>query len=154
MIYWAALGMFFKAASWSVAFILLAKGASKLFFWNEMIASFYLLSFNLLGYHFWGLTGLGISFAVSFLIYAVHVFVLCKIKFEFTFDPTFLTIFSIQFSLALAGFFTIKLLNQPLVYVVGVILILLSGWYSLVELNKRLGLLNLLNNYKHNRKFN
>jgi O-antigen/teichoic acid export membrane protein len=41
MIYWAALGMFFKAASWSIAFIFLAKGSSKLFFWNELIANIY-----------------------------------------------------------------------------------------------------------------
>ena len=34
MIHWAILGIFFKAASWSIAFIFLAKGASKLFFWK------------------------------------------------------------------------------------------------------------------------
>ncbi|MBA7553213.1 hypothetical protein ES705_45800 [subsurface metagenome] len=32
MIHWAALGMLFKAASWAISFILLAKGASNLFF--------------------------------------------------------------------------------------------------------------------------
>ena len=41
MVYWAALGMFFKAGSWAVAFVFLAKGASRLFFWNEFIGSFY-----------------------------------------------------------------------------------------------------------------
>ena len=154
MIYWAALGMFFKAASWSVAFILLAKGASKLFLLNEILAKFFLLSFNLLGYHFWGLTGLGLSFAVSFIVYTFQIFVVSKIKFEFTFDQSFITIFAIQFGLALAGFITIKLFSQPLTYVIGVILILFSGWFSLVQLNKRLGLVNLLNKYKQNRKFN
>jgi O-antigen/teichoic acid export membrane protein len=150
MIHWAALGMFFKATGWSVGFILLAKGAGKLYFLNEMIAKFYLISFNLLGYHFWGLTGLGLSFAVSFLIYTIQISVVSKIKFEFTFDQSFITIFAIQFSLALAGFLTIKLFSQSLTYVIGVIIILFSGWFSLVQLNKRLGLVNLLNQFRQN----
>jgi O-antigen/teichoic acid export membrane protein len=150
MIYWAALGMFFKAASWSVAFILLAKGAGKLFFVNEMIAKIYLLSFNLLGYHFWGLTGLGLSFAVSFLIYTIQIFVVSKIKFEFTFQQSFITIFAIQFSLVCAAFMVIKLLSQPFTYIIGIILILFSGWYSFVQLNNRLGLVNLLNQFNQN----
>lgn len=148
MIYWAALGMFFKAASWSVAFILLAKGASKLFFWNELFANIYILALNIIGYHFWGLTGLGLSFAVAYLIYTIQVFIISKIKFEFTFEPTFIIIFTIQFSLALASFLVVKLFNHSLTYSFGVILILLSGTYSLLQLNKRIGLINLLKKYK------
>jgi TPR repeat protein len=44
MISWAAIGMLFKAASWAIAFILLAKGASKLFLINEIIANELLLT--------------------------------------------------------------------------------------------------------------
>jgi len=154
MIHWAALGMFFKATSWSVAFIFLAKGATKLFFWNELTASFCLLSFNLLGYHFFGLTGLGISFAVFYLIYTVQVFLVSKIKFQFTFESSLKIIFAVQFGLALTGFLAVKLLNKPVVYVIGIILILFSAWFSLVQLNKRIGFVKLLNNYKQNRKFN
>ena len=148
MIHWAALGMFFKAVSWSVAFILLAKGASKLFFWNELIANIYILGLNITGYHLWGLTGLGISFAVAYLIYTIQVYLVSKIKFEFTFEPTFLVIITIQFGLALAGFLVIKLFSQSVAYFLGIILILLSGTYSLIQLNKRIGLINLLNKFK------
>src|SRR5690606_9135632 len=42
MIQWAALGMYFKAVSWSIAFLFLAKENSKLFFWSELIANAYL----------------------------------------------------------------------------------------------------------------
>jgi len=144
MIQWAALGMFFKTAGWSVAFIFLAKGTTKLFFWNELIATLYILSFNLAGYYFWGLTGLGLSFAVAYLIYAIQVFVVSKIKFEFEFDQSIFAIFTVQFGLAVAAFLTVKLLSTPLAYVTGVSLILFSGWFSFIQLNKRLGLLQLL----------
>jgi O-antigen/teichoic acid export membrane protein len=147
MIQWAALGMFFKTIGWSVGFVFLAKGTTKLFFWNELIATIYILSFNLIGYYFWGLTGLGLSFAVAYLIYTIQVFVVSKIKFGFSFDRSIITIFSIQFGLAVAGFLTVKLMNQNLTYLAGVILIFISGWFSLRQLNKRLGLLNLLNQY-------
>jgi O-antigen/teichoic acid export membrane protein len=69
MIVWAALGMFFKAVSWSIGFYFLAKGTSKLFFWNELIANIYLTLINIAGYYFWGLSGLGYSFLLSYFIY-------------------------------------------------------------------------------------
>lgn len=149
MIYWAALGMFFKAASWSIAFIFLAKGSGKLFFWNELITNIYLLGFNLIGYHFWGLTGLGISFAISYFLYLIQVYVVSKIKFEFGFDREFIKIFVIQFSLAILGFISINYLDQVSAYIAGALLIGLSGAYSLNELEKRMGLVSILMKLKN-----
>jgi O-antigen/teichoic acid export membrane protein len=144
MIYWAALGMFFKASSWSVAYIFLAKGTSKLFFWNELIVNIYILIFNLIGYHFWGLSGLGISFGISYLLYLAQVYIVSNLKFDFNFDRTFVTIFITQFCLALAGFLAAKFIDQPYNYVLGIGLIGISGAYSISELDKRLGLKALL----------
>src|ERR1035437_7018147 len=80
MINWAALGMFFKAASWSIGFILLAKGASKFFF-----------------------------------------------------------IFTFQFLLATSCFIIVKFVGKPFSYIIGMVLIIISVWYSYKELDKRLG---------------
>lgn len=147
MIQWAALGMFFKAASWSVAFIFLAKGTTRLFFWNELITNIYILGLNLLGFHYWGVTGLGFSFAVAYLIYMIQVSVISKVKFGFEFNPSFITIFIIQFGLATAGFLTVKYIGHPYKYLAGITLIFISGYYSFTELNKRLELNNLIKNY-------
>ena len=62
MINYAAIGIYFKAVTWAIGFILLAKGASKVFFWSELLGNTYMLLFNLLGYYLLGLTGMGISF--------------------------------------------------------------------------------------------
>lgn len=150
MIYWAALGMFFKACSWAIAFVFLAKGASKLYFWNELIANMLLLLFNLIGYYFGGLTGLGISFTIAYLLYLVQVYLIGRIKFAFKFDRDFILIFGIQFGLAIAGFLTTKYLANPFNYILGILLIVASGWYSLIELDKRLGFLSILKNYRKN----
>ena len=152
MIHWAALGMLFKAGSWAIAFILLAKGASKLFFWNELIGSVYVLGLNLLGYHLMGLTGLGISFMVGYLLYLIQVFALSKIKYQFSFNSAFIRIFIVQFLLAISCFVVVKFLEKPYSYFMGMGLILISVWYSFKELDNRMGLksivVNLARTYK------
>jgi len=153
MLYWAAMGMFFKVASWTIGFIFLAKGASKLFFWNELISNVNMLVLNILGYHFMGLTGLGISFAVAYLLYLIQVYVVCKINYKFRFNHLFIRMFVIQFGLAVASFLTISYLRQPYIYMVGSALLVLSGWISLKELDKRIGLKLVMKNFrdKHSR---
>jgi len=152
MIYWATLGMFFKTASWSISYVFLAKGASKLFFWNELIANIYVMGFNIIGYYFFGLIGLGISFTLSFLIYLVQVFIVSKIKYEFSFDKEFINIFIFQFGLGLLGFLAINYLIPSYAYFAGALLVLVSGWFSFKELHKRINIKQLLRGILKNKK--
>lgn len=149
LIQWAALGMYFKAASWSIAFILLAKGNSKLFFLNELIVDIYMLSLNLLGYHLFGLDGLGISFLISYALYFLQVFLLAKYKYEFRFNPHFYKIFGIQLSLGILCFAITKFVATPLSYFFGLPFIFISVWYSFKELDKRMDLKGVINNYRN-----
>ena len=149
MILYAALGMFFKAASWAIAFIFLAKGDSKLFFWNELITNIYLLALNIAGYYYWGLTGLGISFLIAYMLYLVQVFLVARIKYDFSFTPAFYKIFIPQLTLAFAGFLVVKLLGSPYSYSIGLLLILISAWFSFKELDKRLDVKGIFNSIKN-----
>ena len=133
MIHWAALGMLFKAASWSISFILLAKGASKLFFWNELIANIYGLGLNVIGYNILVLTVLVISFMICYLLYLIQVFVLSKIKYQFSFEKNFLRIFTIQLLLSISCFIVVMILEKPYSYFIGLGLIMISAWYSFKE---------------------
>lgn len=144
MVSWAALGMFFKAASWSISFIFLAKGTSKLFFWNELATNVVGLMLNILGFYFGGLTGLGISFSLSWICYLLLVFSISKRKFYFSFNRSFVHIFLIQFGIAIAGFLAANLLSQLLSYIIGSMLIMVSGIISIKELEKRLGIIEIL----------
>lgn len=144
MIHWAALGMYFKAASWSVAYILLAKGASNLFLKNELIANIYMLGFNILGYKTWGLNGLGVSFLLGYLAYLFQVFFMAKLKFQFSFDSEFKRVFLFQFLMGLCCFLIIKVIPVPWAYFAGMPVIAYSTWYSLRGLDRRMGLRTLL----------
>ena len=144
MIHWAALGMFFKAASWSISFIMLAKGAGKVFFWSEFSNNIYTLALNIIGYSLMGLTGLGISFAISYLLYLTQVYVIARIKYGFRFNRLFFNIFSIQLLLAVGCFVSVKFLNSLSSYIIGIIFIVSSSTYSYLELDKRLNIQLLL----------
>jgi O-antigen/teichoic acid export membrane protein len=144
MIYWATVGMYFKVASWPIGYIFLAKGASKLFFWNELVTNIYLLGFNLIGYHYGGLTGLGIAFAISYFFHLLQIYFVSKIKFSFTFEKTFVKLFIVQFSLAFLSFLSINFANYPYTYLLGSVLFFISAGHSILELNKRLNLREIL----------
>lgn len=148
MIQWAALGMYCKAASWSISFILLAKGASKLFFWNELVVNIYMLGLNLLGYHFYGLNGLGISYLISYILYFLQVFFLAKYKYEFNFSLEFYKIFSYQLTLVIICFAITMYVSSTIAYILGLPFILISVWYSFRELDKRMDLKRIVDNFK------
>lgn len=144
MIHWAALGIFLKATSWPIAYLFIAKGNSKLFFYSELSANIYMLGFNILGYQLGGLEGLGISFFVSYLIYLLQVFILARRNYTFAFNKAFYRIFIIQFSLGIMCFMSSRLLAPLYLYFLGGLLILLSSYYSFQQLNKRLNLIPLI----------
>jgi len=140
LIHWAALGILFKAVSWSIAFIFLAKGASKLFFWNELITNVYLLAFNLFFYKYYGLNGLGFSFLLTYFFYVIQVYIVARVKYAFAFDTAFFKVFGIQLALGVAAFVVIKTTVAPVNYIIGILLIILSTLYSFRELDNRIGL--------------
>lgn len=152
MINYAALGILFKAASWSIAFVFLAKGASKLYFWSELITNIYLLGFNIIGYYLGGLTGLGISFLAAYILYLLQVFFISKFKFEFNFDCAFIKIFLFQFVCAVVAFLLIKFVGGVYAYIMGSIVIIISAVFSFYELDKRIYIKQYLINYKFGKK--
>lgn len=144
MILWAALGMFFKVIIWLFGFLFLVKGDIKIYFWNEFASTAYTLILNIIGYHLYGLTGMGISFFVSYLFAMVQAFTIGKIKFSFSFESSFVRLFIFQFGLALSAFVAVQFLPNPYPYLAGGILIALSVILSLRELEKRIGIKALL----------
>lgn len=149
MILWAALAMLFRAASWSISFVFLAKGDSKIFFWTEFSANVYSLAFNIIGYKFGGLTGLGISFLFAYIFYLVQEYIIARKNYNFSFNKEFKRIFCIQLSIAVTCFIIVNMLSGIFAYTIGSLLILISSIYSYNELNKRLDIKSILNSLKN-----
>lgn len=152
MLLWATLGVFFKALSWCIGFVFLAKSATKVYFWNELTANAYILVFNIIGYKYFGLTGLGVSFLIAYLIYFIQVFLVSKSLYRFSMSKVNLQIFGLQFLIAVVCFFVVNFLDKAFAYPIGIVLIFLSGLYSWRKLNKRINITEFILNKVGNRK--
>lgn len=144
MVHWAILGIFFQALSWSLGYVLLAKSASKVYFWNELISSIYILGLNIGGYYYFGLTGLGISYLLGYILHFIQMLMVCKRWYSISLDNNAWKIFLFQFMIAVISFITGYYLNRVLGYSIGCILIIVSGIYSWKELNKRISIKELI----------
>lgn len=149
MIYWAIIGVFFKAVSWAIAFSFLAKGDTKAFFWNELTAIIYTTIFNILGYLLWGLTGLGISFLVGYIIYLIQVWIISKKRYQVNVQKSMFKIFAMQF--LFSGICIVLVLFASLVirYTLGSLLVGVSFYYSYRELDKRIEISKIIKNKIH-----
>ncbi len=142
-IMFAVTGVFFKAVSWVISYSFLAKAESKLFVINETITNVYTLGLYLLGYSIGGLSGLGITFALGYLIYLIQVYCISRMRYGFRFTKSFINILLVQF-LFVGTCLTLRLmLNSNLFYVLGGIVFGLCSGYSLFSLNRRIRLINL-----------
>ena len=146
---WCSAGMLFKMASWAISYVFMAKGESKLFIINEMSYAVYTLLLNLAGYKLGGLTGLGISFAISYIIYLTQVFIIAHKKYGFFFENSLIRVFLIQFVTLTLCLGCVLLLPIVWKYVIGSFMVIVSGCYSLMELNKRLDLKSFINGKLH-----
>lgn len=144
MVQWGAIGMFFKASSWSIAFIFLAKGDKKLYIFNELLGGSVTLFFHLAGYYLGGLKGIGIGFTLGYLYYTIQVYVIAKNRYSFNFNTEFLRIFSIQFIIAVLCFAIVAIFQNPWNYILGGFFAICSLTYSFNELEKRLKIKHII----------
>jgi O-antigen/teichoic acid export membrane protein len=70
---WGMIGTVLRTISWCLAFTILAKGDGKTYLWTEVASAIINLVLNIVFYRWWGLTGLGVSFLVSYLLYTIIV---------------------------------------------------------------------------------
>ncbi|MCQ4872509.1 O-antigen translocase [Butyricimonas paravirosa] len=152
MLYWAMFGIFFKAMGWSVAYSFLAKSDTKVFFWNEFSAVVYTFILNIVGYQMAGLTGLGISFCISFLVYFIQVIIVCGKRYGYKMEKKIVRIFSVQLILSTVCVI-VKVLSPNLVsYPVGSIIFLVLTFYSYRELDKILDIKRYIKSFRSTKK--
>lgn len=149
MILYASLGLLFKAITWAIGFIFLAKRESKVFFVSEVISNAFLLLLSILGYKYFGLTGLGMSFLMSYIFSLFQVYLIAKVKYGFTFSNSFLKIFIVQLLLAISCFLVVKLFEGFFSYIYGSLFIISSSYFTFRELDKRLDISDILSSLKN-----
>jgi O-antigen/teichoic acid export membrane protein len=144
MIKFSSIGIFFKASSWSIAYLFIIQNKINHYFWNEIIANIYMLFLNFIGYKYFGLTGLGISFFFGYFLYFIQMLISSKYFLGFVFERYAVKIFLAQFCLIAAGiivsFFDMNIYR----IVVGIIIFLISLIISIKIINKHSSFKNLI----------
>lgn len=73
MVSWGAIGSVLRTLSWCIAFVILARGAGRIYLITESLSAVAYLALHIAGYRLWGLTGLGIAFMAWYAFYTVVV---------------------------------------------------------------------------------
>jgi O-antigen/teichoic acid export membrane protein len=134
------LGMHFKAISWALGYIFLAKGNGQLYLIIEVISAIIILLLNLLFYRFYGLNGLGISFILNYFLGMVGYYFILKWKYQFSFQGIFYKRLIVTYTLILFSFLTVFISVNSYRYVAGGIIILIASLFSLFKLNQLMDL--------------
>ncbi len=145
MVHWAMLGVYFKSVSWAIGYLILAKGDSKFFFWNELISSAYLLMFNVIGYKIAGLTGLGVSFLLGYILHFFQMLYVSTKFYHFRLEKSLLKIFLVSITFGVICFIVATNLQGLLMYTIGSCNIIGVIFFSFHFLNKKLNLVELFN---------
>ncbi|WP_040278855.1 oligosaccharide flippase family protein [Psychroserpens damuponensis] len=142
---WAILGVLFKTLSFSMGYVILAKGDSKLFIKTGVFFSTLMLAFNILGYHFYGLEGLGISFLIYYIIHFFGIKIITTKHYKLSLDKDLVTIFLMLFGLSIATFLATYIDHYIYKYVICSILMIITFIYSYRQLDKRVDFKLLIN---------
>lgn len=135
---WAILGTLFKAVSFSMGYIFIAKGDAKIFMKTAVLFNLLLLVFNITGYYYGGLIGLGISFLAYYFIHLLLVGIITKVAYNFYFPKSFYGLFMLCLLLCGLAFGFSFVENSLIKYVGFAITFLISGLISIYLLNKKM----------------
>ncbi|TRX00951.1 oligosaccharide flippase family protein [Flavobacterium gawalongense] len=145
MVCFGILAMLFKAVSWSMGYILIAKGDSKMFMKTAVGFNIISLFLNVLGYYYYGLEGLGFSFFVYYLIHFFGLKIITKKRYDFYFDNDFYKIYLICILMCIATFLFRYIPDPILKYSLMSAMVLISFVFVLFQMNKMMELKGLFN---------
>lgn len=140
MVSWGILGTLFKAVSFSMGYVILAKGHSKLFLKTSVFFNSLLFICSIGGYYFGGLTGVGVGFLGYYILHFIvlkivtgHIY---QIHFNREFNSKFVICVLICGMTFLFSFINFMLIKYILMSIMG----LISFIFTLYHIDKKIGI--------------
>lgn len=141
-----AIGMMFKAASYSIGAISFAKGDKKVFFFLEGIyMNSSILLFSIIGYSIKGLIGLAWAYMIMHLLYFVIINVVTRRFYNFSIAPPLRRILAISLGLMTLAYLSITTLVGIYSFIAAGFISLISIIYSIIEIDKLIGIRDFIN---------
>ena len=133
---WALLGLFFKTASWTIGYIILAKSDSNLFIKTAIVFNSLFLILTLLGFKYFGLEGIGIAYVVYFIVHLCVLFVITRIRYGLRLSSQFGYVFLTGLLFCIIGFYCTLDKGNFLKQIAIIILFVVSIFFSIYKINK------------------
>ena len=128
---WICLGTTLQVITWPIGFIIVAKGAQKIFFWAELAWTVVNIGFSWICVSSFGLNGAGIAFFASYVFHWLLIYPIVRRLSGFRWSAAnskvgllFLSLIAVVFS----GFYVLPTL---IAIGIGTLAVILSGVYSL-----------------------
>ncbi len=151
MVSWGILATVFKCVSWSMGYVILAKGDSGLFIKTAVLFNILLFSISAIGYSYYGLVGLGVGFLIYYILHFLIVKFITYKTYNLYFNKEFYFVFFMSILFCFIAFFAIFLEQIVLKYSLMILVILISTIFTILQLNKRINIIETFKDFK-NRK--
>lgn len=136
-----AMSVFFKAIAFPMGYISFSKGDKKVFLLQEGICgNLLLLGMNVTAYYLWGLIGLGGSYLIMYVTYTIVYLFVTRYLYEYQMSRIVRCLIAIFGLAVIISYLSSCLSNVWLSYFLMSITLITATFFSIRELNKRIGL--------------
>lgn len=139
LLQWFILGCLGRVISWPLGFVMLALGKGRWFFFTETSFHVVYLCLMLTGLHFVGLEGVGVSFAVMYVLYTITVYHVARHLTGFCWLTECRRLLAITLLVSLSAFIGVRYLPLWASTSMGGLVTFLATMICLRELVRRIG---------------
>lgn len=141
MLIFIMVATFIQAISWCLSYAIIARGDSKVFLYLSIFSCIVFVSLKVGLYALKGLVGIGVAQVIGYIIYTITLFLICRRLFAFSFNRDFWATLRVFGSISLISFISSVLFQEGVThYILGLLLIGTSCYYSFRGLDKRIHL--------------
>lgn len=144
IVIWTLFATVFKASTWTIVYVLLARGATKLYLLMVVINNIMLLPFYCTGYYFYGISGIGIGYVILMFLYCIIQYWIVKSKLQFHFTSDFIKLLLVSILLCFISLVSGLYLEGVSRYLIGISVLFITICYSFFYLDKKINILSYL----------
>ncbi len=146
IIQWALLGVVIKAIAFPFGFVYIAKGDKGVYLIKEILSWGVLCVAMLVGYHYFGLRGLGVGYLAGYIYSLIQTLIINRVRYGIRMKRLFGSLMCVSFTFLTLNFVIIQYIETPQRYYLSTLLIVASILFSAVQLNRRIDIKELIHN--------
>ncbi len=127
MVLFGVAGMLFRAVSWSIGYVMLARGDSPMFIKTAFFFNALFLALHIVGYNLYGLAGLGAAFALHYFLHMVILALIARKRYNIY--PTSGLLVSLAICAAFCALAFLLIFTADVIRELGFVLLAASSLY-------------------------